>query len=237
MQAEPNWKEMYDWSKNKARGILLTRAKTLFANEPTRFVRSNRDRTVKSEYVNYWADEMASVAVCHLYEKWQQYQDRPDGEFRLIISTILHHALLRVLREQKASEGRSTSLDSSLDEDTMMEHEVRDKLESQSLDWRGSDSVIQEVDDTIDQESEWLDFNNRLTPTEAQILPEWVDNPSATSVEIAKWTGLRSGGAVRLHQMNIRKKAKSFIFTHPNKTGWQMHLVSEVTNQTDERRI
>lgn len=197
--AIPDWQEMQTWARNL--GLRLTR------NE-------------------YWADELASAAVARLFEKWEMYSDRPVHEFRAISATIMYRSMLRVLRDEKAKGTRLYSLDFVVDADEVVRNGTRYVMESKCLE---HDSVAraEEIEGRVDLMLVYSAFFESLTPSEIQILTERVENPSATSDEVASWVGIRTGGAVRQHEMNIRRKAKSFINSHPNKIQRHMDLSSK----------
>ncbi|MBK8129587.1 MAG: hypothetical protein IPK53_12035 [bacterium] len=199
--AEPNWKEIYKWATNM--GLKLMR------NE-------------------YWAAELASAAVARLFEKWENYRDRPAVEFKAIAGTILYRTMLRVLRYEKAKGDRLYSLDFVIDENEAVHNGLRYMTESRCFD-EDSNSKLATIEGNADLMVEFAPFLKALTPSEVIVLSERVDNPSSTSQEVAEWTGFRTASAVRQHEMNIRNKAKSFVSSNPNKSDWQLYLSSERT--------
>ena len=203
------WSETRAWATNLARKI----ATDGFRNE-------------------YWIEEFASVAVASLCLAWAKHPHLSGEEWFKFAKTVMSRQIKRVFLFELTRGKVTFTLD--VKEKDNAAQPSSDKLESQRADDAQPDGGLRGVDDVHDLGVEFAGFFDSLTPSERRVLPERVDNPSATSDEVAPWAGFPTGGAVRFHEMNIHEKAKSFISKHPNKKEWQRYLVSETPNETPE---
>lgn len=194
MQAEPNWTEMYEWARNMAR------------------------RMINGRYREDGISDLVSAAVCHLCEVWTNYRHLPDAEWKRVVSAILRNAMLGALKKEHRDSGRffippkeSETVNCRPKQHVSVEGDVEDPA---------GDGGMEMIEERVDFERESKGFLESLTPSERRVLPEWVENPSATSDEVAVWAGFPTGGAVRIHETNIRGKlSRSFPNTLTKRGG------------------
>ena len=204
------WSETRAWATNMARKI----ATDGFRNE-------------------YWIEEFASVAIASLCLAWAKRPHLSGEEWFKFAKTVMSRQIKRVFLFELTRGKVMFTLD--VKEEDKAARPSSDQLEFQRADDAQLDGGLGRVDDTYDLNVEFAGLFESLTPSERRVLPERVDNPSATSDEVAEWASFRTGGAVRFHEMNIHEKAKSFISKHPNKKEWQRYLVTDTPNEPPER--
>ncbi len=209
---------------------------TQFWNETRRWARRLAYRVMDGIFVgNYWAEEFSDVAVATLWKAWTKHPELKGEPWFKFAKTVMVRTILRYVIAERKRDMLTDFL--STDENDESIHPSADVLESRRLNAVSTDTALSEIDDQHDLYVEFAGFYEELTPSEKRVLPERVNNPGATSDEVAKWAGLPSGGSVRYHEMNYRSKAEEFIKKHPNEEKWQSYLVSKERKSTKNRGV
>jgi hypothetical protein len=164
---------------------------------------------------DYWADEFSSPAVASLWNAWTKYPHLKGEPWFKFAKTVMVRTIKRYVFAEKKLSTLTDSLSLDSDDDTY--DPSADVLESRRVSYEPLDGGLSSIEDLYDLNVEFAGFFDALTPSEKRVLPERVNNPSATSVEVAIWAEFRTGNAVRFHEMNYRNKAAEFIAEHPDK--------------------
>jgi DNA-binding CsgD family transcriptional regulator len=182
MQAEPDWKKMYEWARNMA---------------------------WKMKAENCWVDELASAAVSHLHKEWSRYRDLPDDKFKGAVSAMLYHEMLAVLADDKSRGTRVTA--KKIDPGMLTCQPKHHSTEEDVLQNHVADDEAQHGEDRIDFQAVQSAARHVLTPAEGRVMRIVFRDPEASAAEIAAEIGDLSEGAVKIQKHNALKKLKSFF--------------------------
>lgn len=207
---------------------------TQFWDETRQWARKLAHRVMDGKFAgNNWAEECSDLAVAALWKAWTSHPELSGEPWFKFAKTVMVRTILRYVIAEKKLDVLTDFL--STDENDESFHPLADVLESRQLNAEPTKSDYSAFDSLYDLNVDFAGFYDKLTPSEKRVLLERVNNPSATSDEIADWAGFPSGGSVRYHEMNYRSKAEKFIKDHPNKKEWQRYLVTKERNSTKKR--
>lgn len=207
MQAEPNWKDMYEWARNMARNLT--------ANFQQKSISNEKGMKVPRDGREYRVDELASAAVCHFFEVWQKYSDLPQDQWKKVVGTILYRAMIASLKEDKAKGGRGVVpvKDPGLLTCDAKEHQTDDQAYENAI---APDDMLA-IENQVDAETIASEAWKLVSNAERPVLDAFFTEPDATAAEIAASIGTISEGAVRIHKHNALKKVKSRFSKDINK--------------------
>ena len=199
MQAEPNWTDMYEWARNMARNLTKNSQRKSIKNENT--------KKVLCDGREYWVDELASTAVCHFYEVWQKHSHLPHDQWKKYVGTILHHAMLASLKDDKAKgrRGAVPAKDPDLLTCDTTEHQTDDQAYENAV---APDDMLA-IESQVDAETIVSEARKLASNAERAVMDAVFTEPDATAAEISALIGTISEGAVRIHKHNALRKVKS----------------------------
>lgn len=182
MQAEPNWTDMYEWARNMAWNM-----------KPN----------------NHWVKELASAAIAHLVEVWQQYRDLSDVDFRKTTSTIMYHEMLKVIADENS---RGTHVTAKKADATEHVCYPKDKeTEEEIVANFAADDRTSHRESQVDMQEIQTVAERILTPTERRVMRVVFRDPDISAAEIAAELGDMSEGAAKIQRYNAMKRLKSFF--------------------------
>lgn len=206
---------------------------TQFWDETRQWARKLAHRVMDGKFAgNYWAEEFSDLAVAALWKAWTSHPELSGEPWFKFAKTVMVRTIMRYVIAEKKRDMLTDFLSTGENDESF--HPSTDVLESRELNAEPTKSDYSVFDSLYDLNVDFADFFEKLTPSEKRVLPERVNNPSATSEEVAEWAGFPSGGSVRYHEMNYRSKAEDFIKKHPNKEDWQRYLVTKGRKSTKE---
>lgn len=150
--------------------------------------------------------ELKSVAVIHLFYVHGQFDPSKGAKFSTWAYTVMKYAMLRQLRVWKGWETRTESID-NFESDVQQDCEYTDQL---LWELAREDERIKYFEETFDFDVNTQEFLKMLTPSESRLIAAKIHYPGAGSKDIASLADFPSGGAVRIHMNNVRRKHISF---------------------------
>jgi hypothetical protein len=183
---------------------------------------------------SYWISEYQSIGVVHLSRVWHKYAHLDEKSRSKLIWTILKRVILHAHTYQRKIDLPLSSLGNGPEED---EHQTSsDVLEAQMLDFQGGEDSMRAVEDEYDYNVEFGPFFSSLSPSQRRVILEDMQNPGATSDEIAVWANVESGLAARQHKVKGKGKLERMIREHPEDQKLQRYLADDRSKRLKRKR-
>jgi hypothetical protein len=157
--------------------------------------------------------ELKSVAVTHLWAVHNRYDGSRGAQFSAWAHVVMKRAMLKQLKVWKEWDEQRESIADDRSDDAQDRRRSPYRSRTIEVEDEGVKCFEAEFDLCVNMEG----FFRLLTPSEKRALDVQMQHPNATSDELAVLAGFSSGGAVRIHLYNVRKKFNSLQNMNINK--------------------